>query len=163
MCLKTGLKNNEVVILGVIDRNLDTITIPATIGNYPVTEIDDSAFYENRSLIEIKIPESITRIGEWAFYKCSSLVDINIPNSITDIGRFAFSECSRLNIINGNVVENRTIELNVRFIYFKGMVYRILKQIGNDYHIKDSLGEYYLINNMLYNLNIDSINTGFPH
>ena len=69
-----------------------SVVIPAsvTIGekNYPVTSIDDHAF-EECTLTNVVIPNSVTRIGENAFCDCSSLANINIPNSVTSIGEYA--------------------------------------------------------------------------
>ena len=51
------------------------ITIPSTLGGYPVTSI-----------------------GDGAFWGCSSLASVTIPNSVTSIGERAFSECGKLTI-----------------------------------------------------------------
>ena len=47
------------------------ITIPSTLGGYPVTSI-----------------------GEWAFSYCENLTSITIPSSVKEIGNRAFSGCS---------------------------------------------------------------------
>ena len=51
------------------------ITIPSTLGGYPVT-----------------------RIRFWAFVRCSSLTSVTIPNSVTSIGDSAFGKCGELTI-----------------------------------------------------------------
>ncbi len=73
-----------------------SITIPSTLGGYPVTSIGDSAFWICRSLTEIVIPNGVTNIGGSAFNSCSSLTDITIPNSVTSIDGAAFMGCSSL-------------------------------------------------------------------
>ena len=72
------------------------ITIPATLGECPVTSIGDGAFYVCSSLTSVMIPSSVTSIGEFAFFGCRSLTSVTIPDSVTSIGRRAFSFCSSL-------------------------------------------------------------------
>ncbi|MEE1026652.1 MAG: leucine-rich repeat domain-containing protein, partial [Acutalibacteraceae bacterium] len=72
------------------------ITIPSTLGGYPVTNIGDCAFYYCKSLTSVTIPDSVTSIGSWAFSGCSSLTSVKIGDSVTSIGEYAFSRCSSL-------------------------------------------------------------------
>ena len=70
------------------------VVIPNTIkygGNYSVTTIGESAFYNCTSLASVNIPNSVTTIGKMAFSHCSSLASIDIPNSVTTIGKYAFA------------------------------------------------------------------------
>lgn len=59
---------------------------------YRVTSIDNSAFFHNKWLTSITIPNTVTNIGEYAFVECTSLSSVNIPNSVTSIGGYAFYE-----------------------------------------------------------------------
>ena len=52
---------------------------------FRVTEIDDAAFRNCRTLTSITIPEGIVRIGKLAFAECSSLTSITIPKTVTQI------------------------------------------------------------------------------
>ena len=72
------------------------ITIPSTLGGYPVTSIGEDAFYGCRSLTSVTIGNSVTSIGEYAFYNCSSLTSVSIPDSVTSIGEDAFAYCDAL-------------------------------------------------------------------
>ncbi len=80
------------------------ITIPSTLGGYPVTIIGDFAFYQ-RDITSITIPDSVISIGDSAFYNRSGLKSITIPNSVTNIGSDAFGYCYNLTSVTiGNSV-----------------------------------------------------------
>ena len=96
---------------------LDKFTIGTT--EYVVTSIGDCAFWYNRKIKSVVIPNSVTDIGSWAFHdctdlatvqlpsglmriaeglfrNCSHLVTVNIPSSVSTIGAYAFADCSSL-------------------------------------------------------------------
>lgn len=72
------------------------ITIPSTLGGYPVTGIAPYAFYGCRSLTSISIPKSVTSIGSNAFADCSALETITLPDSV-NIGGGAFANTGYYN------------------------------------------------------------------
>ena len=72
------------------------ITIPSTLGGYPVTRIWDCAFRDCSGLTSVTIPDSVTSIGEYAFCDCSGLTSVTIPHSVTSIENWAFRNCSGL-------------------------------------------------------------------
>lgn len=78
------------------------LTIPNTLGGYPVTAIGDRAFADCITLSSITIPNSVTTIGNNAFSHCLRLTDITIPDSVTTIGVEAFSYCTSLTSITVN-------------------------------------------------------------
>lgn len=78
------------------------ISIPQTVksGNYDgkiyrVVSVADSAFYARETLMDVKLPPSITTIGAYAFKSCTELQYINFP-SVTMIGDAAFEQCEKL-------------------------------------------------------------------
>ena len=76
------------------------VVIPSSITvegkEYTVTSIGEYAFYDDRSLTSVTIPNSVTSIGEWAFRDCRGLKSVTIGNSVTSIGDSAFGGCSGL-------------------------------------------------------------------
>ena len=88
--------NGETAISDCDTSASGDITIPSTLGGYPVTAIDDDAFADCYRLTGITIPNGVTSIGEWAFGCCTSLSRITIPDSVTSIGDEAFYYCESL-------------------------------------------------------------------
>ena len=72
------------------------IVIPSELGGKPVTAIGEEAFYQNKTITSVKIPEGVTSIGDDAFQNCGSLTEVTIPKSVTSIGDNAFAGCSSL-------------------------------------------------------------------
>lgn len=71
----------------------------------PVTIIGAGSF-QNKTITDIIIPDSVTSIENSAFSGCSALTDVTIPDFVTNIEESAFSGCSGLiNITLGNSVD----------------------------------------------------------
>lgn len=108
--------NNEAVITRSPDAK-GKVEIPSKIEvngvKYPVTEIADSAFYDNYNVTDVKLPKSITKIGMLAFFRTmiqepvySKTVfaylpesyegEYKLPKSITTIAGGAFMGCGGL-------------------------------------------------------------------
>ena len=61
----------------------------------PVKNIYDQSFKNNKTIVSVIIPDSVTSIGNYAFYDCS-LTSVVIGDGVTTIGYSAFSHCSSL-------------------------------------------------------------------
>ena len=80
--------------------------------NYPASKADKSyiipqtcktiypnAFFANKNLVTLKIPESVTGIGYMAFRYSKKLESINVPTNIIALNGLTFSECKGLTSI----------------------------------------------------------------
>jgi hypothetical protein len=76
------------------------LVIASTYNGYPVTSMDDYAFYNCNRLTNIVIPDSITNIGEYTFTACFSLTNVIIGGGVTVIGPHAFELCYALKNIS---------------------------------------------------------------
>ena len=105
--------DNTARIVGYLDEEIAGIlTIPETVGGYPVTGVDGLddmklitkvvfpdtvksiaayAFSGDTSLEEIELPPSLESIREGAFFRCG-LISVVIPASVVYIGRSAFAQ-----------------------------------------------------------------------
>ena len=87
------VSDGEASVGGVPRSTYGTITIPSSLGGYPVTGIGNGAFSGRHSLKSVTIPDSVTSIGSYAFNGCSILTNIVIGSCVTNIGDMAFREC----------------------------------------------------------------------
>ncbi len=78
------------------------LTIPATVEysgqEFRVTSIGDYAFYMNRGITSVAIPEGVTEVGPAAFVMCYGLRTVQLPESLEKIGERAFYFCANANI-----------------------------------------------------------------
>ena len=76
-----------------------SIVIPDQINDLPVTAIGSQAFVRKNTLVNVKLPDTITEIASMAFAQCENLKTINMPESLKTIGGTAFGSCSSLEAI----------------------------------------------------------------
>ena len=80
-----------------------------------ITNISGYAFYEEKNLTSVKIPETVNRIGNWAFLDCEGLKNVNIPDGVKRIESWTFSNCSSLT--NITVPDSVTVLDGLAFSY----------------------------------------------
>ena len=80
-----------------------------------ITNISGYAFYEEKNLTSVKIPETVNRIGNWAFLDCEGLKNVNIPDGVKRIESWTFSNCSSLTSIT--VPDSVTVLDGLAFSY----------------------------------------------
>ena len=90
--------DGEAILLGYKGNDKE-LTLPATLGGKPVTEIWQNAFsmlgdVRGESMDKVVIPEGVKRIGEMAFFECGELSSVVLPGSLESIGEGAFYSCA---------------------------------------------------------------------
>ena len=75
------------------------LVIPSTYMGLPVTEIGKRAFYENKTIMGVVVPDSVTQIGDEAFAWCDNLNTVWIGDGVTKIGYKIFTHCTSLSDI----------------------------------------------------------------
>lgn len=73
------------------------LTVPATLGGYPVTSIADNAF-AGLPFTYVMLPSSLSHIGWFAFSGCLELRVLTVPASVSRIDYGAFENCPRLTV-----------------------------------------------------------------
>ena len=83
------------------------ITIPSTLGGYPVTCIGEDAFLECIYIINVVIPDSVIKIEGYVFEFCINLKSVTFGKGLTSIGNAIFTKCRSLTsitVVEGNAV-----------------------------------------------------------
>ena len=83
-------------VMVVANTYTGTVLIPPFVnaGNYfLVTTIGENAFYNNRNITSVTLPNTITAIPKSAFYSCTKLKAIALGNAVKSIGYSAFEGC----------------------------------------------------------------------
>ena len=65
-----------------------------------VAAIDDSAFFANSNISDIKCEAELISIGRYAFAYCEALLTVELPDSLENIGDGAFYNCSALTSVD---------------------------------------------------------------
>lgn len=90
-----------------------SIDIPTSYKGKVILVIDSSAFYSNKNITSVNIPNSIVSVGSSAFERCSNLQSVHLPDNLNHLGSWCFSECSRLSDINFNDFKGNRISTAV--------------------------------------------------
>jgi len=90
------------------DKRIQSIVIPEAVDG-----ISKSAFEYCRSLTSVSIANGVTSIGEHAFNGCTSLNSIVIPNTITNIYDYAFHYCTSLTDIYYTGTEENWLQISI--------------------------------------------------
>ena len=66
------------------------VSVPAEIAGKKVVAIGDGAFFENKSISSVTLPETVESIGIYAFSDCSELRSFSATSSLWRVAPFAF-------------------------------------------------------------------------
>jgi len=78
------------------ERDLD---VPSLYNDFFVKGVGDSAFYQNRHLTSIKLPDTIESVAKHAFDSSRNIKTITMPKQIKRIGVYSFSSMEKLDRI----------------------------------------------------------------
>ena len=81
----------KIAITGINPEAVDTLFIPPTVDNLPVTSIGTSAFEIYPGLTNVTIPSSVTSIASFAFYGSSRLTSVYFLGDAPSIGSEVFT------------------------------------------------------------------------
>lgn len=114
------IKDGTTTITGYTGEE-SKIIIPDEINGTTVTVIGEKAFYFNKKITKVKIPDTVTILENEAFYGCNMLEEINLPKALEFIGKEVFC----YNIFESIEIPNSTFvcsELDIEH-HYKGDTY----------------------------------------
>ncbi len=86
-------------VINYIGNSTD-VEVPSTYLDKPVTSIEQWAFYGNKTLKSVVIPDSVLYIRYDAFNSCSQLTTVTLGSNVKLIEMDAFADCLSLTTIN---------------------------------------------------------------
>lgn len=72
------------------------VKVPEEIDGKKVVGIDTQAFWYNRRVESVELPDSIVALGSRVFQGCESLVSVNLPEGLMNIEDACFAQCVSL-------------------------------------------------------------------
>ena len=78
-------------VIGIGTCSDIVIVIPEEYNGKPVTEIAEKAFYQNKQIVSVQIPQTIQEIGAKAFSGCDNLSSVTLPDKV-NLGLDVFRE-----------------------------------------------------------------------
>lgn len=87
---------NGSITITKYNGNDEIVEIPDQINDKPVTEIKGWAFFQNHTMTNVLIPNSITVINSNAFNQCIALKEVALPGDLTEIADNVFTGCTAL-------------------------------------------------------------------
>ena len=66
---------------------------------YPVVGLSSNAFYGEKSLKRVVLPDCYYVVGTYAFFECQNLEEIVLPAGLREIRQWAFYDCKSLKTV----------------------------------------------------------------
>ena len=93
---KYTYNDDDTLTITAYNGSETSVDIPSEIKGSRVTAIGDKAFYSNKTIQQVNIPDTILTIGERVFYDCDYLNNVKLPENLTSLGYHAFASCDSL-------------------------------------------------------------------
>ena len=93
---KYTYNDDDTLTITAYNGSETSVDIPSEIKGSRVTAIGDKAFYSNKTIQQVNIPDTVLTIGEQVFYNCDYLNKVKLPENLTSLGYHAFASCDSL-------------------------------------------------------------------
>ena len=142
------LPDGNVKLLTYIGKD-SNVVVPSIIDNKEVTTLGTTTFKENKSIVNVVLPDSIKTLEDESFLNCTSLTSIEFGTNIANYGERALIGCDTLTTITipTNVkliklfeydylkIPNKLINIKIKYIEeindYSGITTNLLSNLGN--------------------------------
>ena len=93
---KYTYNDDDTLTITAYNGSETSVDIPSEIKGSRVTAIGDKAFYSNKTIQQVSIPDTVLTIGKQVFYNCDYLNNVKLPDNLTSLGFYAFASCDSL-------------------------------------------------------------------
>ena len=93
---KYTYNDDDTLTITAYNGSETSVDIPSEIKGSRVTAIGNKAFYTNKTIQQVNIPDTVLTIGEQVFYNCDYLNNVKLPENLTSLGYHAFASCDSL-------------------------------------------------------------------
>ena len=93
---KYTYNDDDTLTITAYNGSETSVDIPSEIKGSRVTAIGDKAFYSNKTIQQVNIPDTVLTIGEQVFYNCDYLSNVKLSDNLTSLGYRAFASCDSL-------------------------------------------------------------------
>ena len=93
---KYTYNDDDTLTITAYNGSETSVDIPSEIKGSRVTAIGDKAFYSNKTIQQVNIPDTVLTIGEQVFYNCDYLNNVKLSDNLTSLGFYAFASCDSL-------------------------------------------------------------------
>ena len=87
--------DGNAIIVGCTTTSVN-ITLPVTLGGYPVIAVGYRGMADCTTLTSVTIPNNIVRLDLYAFAGCTGITTATIPATCQYVGDYAFTDCTSL-------------------------------------------------------------------
>lgn len=92
-----SFSDNTAEVEGIVTNGEAEVVVPCSVYNdgkqYTVSKILPRAFYANKDILSVSIPETVTEIGDRAFAGCGNMETVEIKGDVQTLKQYTFSDC----------------------------------------------------------------------
>ena len=95
-----SFSDNTSEVESIVTSGEAEVVVPCSVYNdgmqYTVNKILPRAFYANKDIVSVELPETVVEIGDRAFAGCNYMESVEIKGNVQTLKQYTFSDCYAL-------------------------------------------------------------------